>query len=210
MLVIALITDHCCQLVLKCKAVAVTMVLEATPEYQELYNEEVHEEMAKMKAKIEREMTLGDIGQIVIGKWGTRIVNISLVLTQLGFCTAYLIFIGNTIRQMFPLVYTAKPVTPGNSDILGPSNLSQLLDAFGDVDPTAHEADDFNSTTMIPPMAGTSSAPMFALLALIPLPLLVLMAFIRKIRLLGPASGVANFALLSGFVGLLVHMLSGE
>ena len=188
-------------------------MLESSPEYQELRNEQVHEEMAVVKEKVEKEMTLGDIGEIALGRWGVRVVNVSLVLTQLGFCTAYIIFIVNTIHQMFPLTFEEKTViTP--SPLVDHTNVSlHKLPNFINNQTEAliklKPAEASNSSTMIPPMIGTSSAPLFALLALIPLPVLILMAFIRKIRLLGPISGIANVALLSGFVGLLAYMLNG-
>ena len=167
----------------------------------------MHEEMAVVKEKVEKEMTLGDIGEIALGRWGVRVVNVSLVLTQLGFCTAYIIFIVNTIHQMFPLTFPPSPVVdPTNVPLHKlPHFINNQTEALVKLRP----AEASNSSTMIPPLIGTSSAPLFALLALIPLPVLILMAFIRKIRLLGPISGIANVALLSGFVGLLAYMLNG-
>ncbi|XP_068674282.1 proton-coupled amino acid transporter 1-like isoform X2 [Montipora foliosa] len=170
LLVIAIITDHCCQLIIKCKNAAVEMVLHSSSKYQVLQTEACYEEMEKVKETIEKEMTLGDIGNIAIGPWGYRIVNIALVITQTGFCTAYFIFIGNTIAEMFPLSYKA-----------------QIL---------AHLKPSTNGT-------------LFVLLLLIPLPFLVLMAYTRSIRKLGPISGIANVTLLAGFLGLLAFLLHG-
>ncbi|KAJ7371084.1 hypothetical protein OS493_027772 [Desmophyllum pertusum] len=66
-----------------------------------------------------------------------------------------------------------------------------------------------NSSTMIPPLEGKTTAPMFVLLVLIPLPFLVVMAYVRSIRQLGPLSGIANVTLLAGFFGLLAFLLQG-
>ncbi|KAJ7371085.1 hypothetical protein OS493_027773 [Desmophyllum pertusum] len=96
LVIIATITDHCCQLIIKCKNAAVDMILHSSPKYQELQTEACYEEMAKIKETIEKEMTLGDIGKIAVGPWGSRLVNTALIITQTGFCIAYFIFMGNT------------------------------------------------------------------------------------------------------------------
>ena len=180
------------------------MILNSSPKYQELQTEACYEEMAKIKETIEKEMTLGDIGKIAVGPWGLRLVNTALVITQAGFCIAYLIFIGNTIAEMFPVTYKPQPVTPIKH--------SMLLNQTGPVIGTPHAitAAARNSSTMVPLLEGTSTAPLFLLLVLIPLPFLVAMAYVRSIRKLGPISGVANVTLLAGFFGLLIFLLKGK
>lgn len=203
LVIIATITDHCCQLIIKCKNAAVEMILNSSPKYQELQTEECYEEMARIKETIENEMTLGDIGKIAVGPWGLRLVNMALIITQTGFCVAYFIFMGNTIAEMFPIAYKPHNVTPIKKSMLftptGPATGSPSV-------PTTMPR---NSSTMIPPLEGKSTAPLFVLIVLIPLPFLVAMAYVRSIRKLGPISGVANVTLLAGFFGLLTFLLKG-
>lgn len=180
------------------------MILNSSPKYQELQTEACYEEMAKIKETIEKEMTLGDIGKIAVGPWGLRLVNIALVITQTGFCTAYFIFMGNTIAEMFPVAYKPQPVTTIKHSIL----LNQTSVDTGK--PRVITAAASNSSTMVPPLEGMSTAPLFVLLVLIPLPFLVAMAYVRSIRKLGPISGVANVTLLAGFFGLLTFLLKGK
>lgn len=180
------------------------MILNSSPKYQELQTEACYEEMAKIKETIEKEMTLGDIGKIAVGPWGLRLVNIALVITQTGFCTAYFIFMGNTIAEMFPVAYKPQPVTTSKHSIL----LNQTSVDTGK--PRVITAAASNSSTMVPPLEGMSTAPLFVLLVLIPLPFLVAMAYVRSIRKLGPISGVANVTLLAGFFGLLTFLLKGK
>lgn len=222
LVIIAAITDHCCQLIIKCKNAAVEMVLHSSSKYQELKTEACYEEMVKVKETIEKEMTLGDIGKIAIGPWGYRIVNIALVITQIGFCIAYFIFMGNTIEEMFPLMYKPGSLIPikqlswagvnaGYSSNNAPVNSSTMVSPIvvttgTTVSPTTLR----NSSTMIPPLEGISKAPLFVLLVLIPLPFLVLMAYVRSVRKLGPISGIANVTLLAGFLGLLGFLLNGK
>ena len=204
LVIIATITDHCCQLIIKCKNAAVEMILNSSSKYQELQTEECYEEMAKIKETIENEMTLGDIGKIAVGPWGLRLVNTALIITQTGFCVAYFIFMGNTIVEMFPIAYKPHNVTPVKK--------STFLNPTGPATGSPHvlTAAPMNSSTMIPPLEGTSTAPLFVLIVLIPLPFLVAMAYVRSIRKLGPISGVANVTLLAGFFGLLTFLLKGK
>lgn len=219
-MIIATITDHCCQLIIKCKNAAVEMVLHSSSKYQVLQTEACYEEMARVKETIEKEMTLGDIGKIAIGPWGYRIVNTALIITQTGFCIAYFIFMGNTIAEMFPLNYKPHHVTPVKRSAFsinsGMDTGHSLTSTFSTmVSPTAITKTERpttlrNSSTMIPPLEGVTTAPLFVLLVLIPLPFLVLMALVRSIRKLGPISGVANVTLLLGFLGLLGFLLNGK
>ena len=43
--------------------------------------------------------TYTDLGERAFGCFGRQIVNVAMIATQLGFATAYLIFIGNNIAQ---------------------------------------------------------------------------------------------------------------
>ena len=175
------------------------MILNSTPRYQELRTEALYEEMEKVKETIEKEMTLGDIGKIAVGPWGLRLVNTALIITQLGFCVAYFIFIGNTIGEMFPFKYKSETVTVVNATLSKPTSATRM---------THYSTIWMNSSSMIPPLHST--APKFSLLVLIPFPFLVAMAFVKSIRKLGPISGVANVTLLAGFFGLLAFLLKGK
>ena len=205
LVVIATITDHCCQLIIKCKNAAVGMILDGSPKYQELHAEECFEEMARIKETVEKEMTLGDIGKIAVGPWGIRIVNMALVVTQTGFCVAYFIFVGNTIKEMFPVAFHDVGKNRTNAMLPGSLSIPLYSTHANTLAPTLG----FNSSTMVPPLKGRTTAPMFLLLVLIPLPFLVVMAYVRSIRKLGPISGIANVTLLAGFFGLLSFLLKG-
>ena len=224
LIVIALITNHCCELIIKCKNAAVKLVLESVPQYRELQEEGCTEEIKQIKENIEREMSLGDISLIALGPWGIRIVNVALVLTQTGFCVAYFIFMGNTLVSMFPVKFKAPLNTPNvtatvttlfatlndsNTVILGAHRLHQSKPALPCSGCTAHSMLT-NSSTYNTALTGETTAPNFALLELIPLPFLILMAFIRNLRKLGPISAIANVALLTAFFGVLGYMLNGE
>ena len=44
----------------------------------------------------------GDVGRIVLGQRGEALVNVCLIITQVGFSTAYIIFIAANIVSIFP------------------------------------------------------------------------------------------------------------
>lgn len=100
-LIIALITDHCCQLIIKCKKAAVQIVLDsAAPKSGDVESQDT--DMADMRNTVEKRMFFGEIGRIALGKKGVFLVNAALLATQYGFCIGYFIFLGNTITSMFP------------------------------------------------------------------------------------------------------------
>ena len=49
----------------------------------------------------------GDIGRAISGAWGELFVNICLVISQLGFATAYIIFIAANIHNIYPQIERA-------------------------------------------------------------------------------------------------------
>lgn len=74
-LIIALVTDHCCKLLVHCK------------------NHLLDSKEVK---------TYGDVGVRLMGRPGKIIVDIFLVFTQMGFCIGYSIFISQNINSFFP------------------------------------------------------------------------------------------------------------
>lgn len=49
----------------------------------------------------------GDVGRIVMGVHGEKLVNLCLVISQIGFATAYIIFISSNVQSMYPDVPSA-------------------------------------------------------------------------------------------------------
>lgn len=48
--------------------------------------------------------TFGEIAEKIMGKWGLYITNACVIFTQAGFSTAYLIFIGQNLQRLFPIL----------------------------------------------------------------------------------------------------------
>lgn len=60
--------------------------------------------------------SFGDLGFAVCGSFGRAIVDILIILAQTGFCVGYLVFIGNTLSNLF----NSSPIA-FDSDFLGTS-----------------------------------------------------------------------------------------
>ena len=199
----AIVTDHCCQLIIKCKKIAVTSMLDSSVRYQNA-KKAFPCEAEGIQESVEKNIQYGDIARVAFGRWGIIIVNIALITTQFGFCVGYFIFLGNTMTSMFPMIMKWRRTTDNMSQIINSSRSnkaefvsSSRLYNFG------------NSSSMVMPLEETSTAPQFMLLLLIPLVPIVLMSFIRDVRQLGPVSSLANVAILGIFFAVFGYMLSG-
>ncbi|XP_067671087.1 uncharacterized protein [Haliotis asinina] len=107
LLLIAIVTDHCCHLIVKCKYKAIDAVMGTQSQGESGITNDgdiVIENTfsVEMREKMLRNLSYGDVGKIIYGKCGLYIVNFCIFITQFGFCVAYFIFIGNTIRAIFP------------------------------------------------------------------------------------------------------------
>ncbi|XP_061169104.1 uncharacterized protein LOC133178388, partial [Saccostrea echinata] len=124
LLLIALLTDHCCHLIVKTKYHAIKQVIAmyeagkgtsknstaVKDSSSELFSSDEDEEIViydldektLMEQHLLKHMSYGDIGQISMGKIGRIIVNICIGVTQFCFCVGYSIFLGNTIFSLFP------------------------------------------------------------------------------------------------------------
>ncbi|XP_070185489.1 uncharacterized protein [Littorina saxatilis] len=145
LIAIATLTAHCCRLIVKCKYHSIDHILlkakvssttqetnareqrhsadssvtytssesscdEGSGDQKTLYKKTLYK-------KLQRNMTFGDIGRICMGKTGLALVNVSIMITQFGFCVGYFIFIGNTINSMFPL-YNCSVAVTNSSDFI--------------------------------------------------------------------------------------------
>ena len=92
--VVAFLTDHCCNLLIECKRHLVEALC-----IEEAGRRE-NEVSALYKRRLELEMTYSDVAHLAYGPWGSRLINVFLVYTQMGFCIGYAVFIGNTLHNM--------------------------------------------------------------------------------------------------------------
>lgn len=94
-IVIAVITDHCCDMIVKCKRIVIENIRKDR-ETQGVDAESIDEEMTVLG----RTLSFGRIGKFCLGRPGLLAVNISVMVTQFGFTIGYFIFMGNTLRSI--------------------------------------------------------------------------------------------------------------
>jgi len=94
-LLIAIATDHCCTLIVKCKEIVIKKMCHRM--VAEGYVDAHIEEQRKI---LGRTLSFGQMGKVTMGKLGTFLVDTSIVITQIGFCVGYFIFLGNTARSV--------------------------------------------------------------------------------------------------------------
>ncbi|XP_028406584.1 amino acid transporter AVT3B-like [Dendronephthya gigantea] len=185
LVVIAYITDHCCVLIVKCKKAAIDQIMNSTYHCSYEGSSDQYQKLEKRKTKqrsnLESTVSYGDLGRIAMGRWGSRIVITSLIVTQFSACVNYFTFIGETIMRMWPPInnHTSKS-TPNATALLGAS-----------------------------PSENHPSAPDIIYLMLIPLPIFLLQTYVRKVRSLGPLSSIANACVFFGFFSILGFILHG-
>ena len=139
----------------------------------------------KQRRNLELAITYGDLGRIVLGQWGSRIVNAALIITQFSFCVNYFIFMGDTITRMFLLADKNQTHTPTPV----PNSTALLGESASDKHP---------------------GAPNVVFLMLIPFPFFLLQTYVRKLRSLGPLSAIANVCVFLGFFSILGFILKGS
>ena len=106
MVLIAIATTHCCQLAVHCKKQIIKHLLNkqfpnGTQANDPKTSAILENTMIETRRRLERSLTLQDIAHISLGVWGLRTVNIALFITQFGFCTSYIIFLGKTLQHLF-------------------------------------------------------------------------------------------------------------
>lgn len=215
----------------------------------------VHKETIKEEAELlGRTLSFGRIGKACLGRPGLLAVNISIMVTQFGFCIGYFIFLGNTMRTVLKyflvhsndttsnLTTTAQPLTtvltttlmtstsslPTTTLMTSTSSLLTTSSSTMNITTTANNTLDniirgaANSTfthlhailkeavkePLSPKNLLLNSYSTFAILLLIPLPILVVIAFIRNLRKLGPISVIANASITLAFAATASYVLS--
>ena len=85
-LVVAVVTAHCCTLIVRCKHTALTEISRGTA--------------VKDSELLAEKFQYGDVAVAALGPKGRTLVDIFLFITQFGFCVGYFIFLGTTITKI--------------------------------------------------------------------------------------------------------------
>jgi len=222
--IIAFATDHCCTLIVKCKQMVIHKVI------QERLAQGVSKESIREEADhLGRTLSFGRIGKACLGRPGLLAVNISVMVTQLGFTIGYFIFLGNTMRSVIKhftvsmddfknitnsSFTTAAAMTTKVVPTTVPLNVS-LVNAFSPrvnndtiLEMLHHHLKHVMKEPLSPENLVNNSSMAFAILLLIPLPILILISFVRNLRKLGPISIIANASITFAFAATLSFVIS--
>ncbi|XP_038064960.1 proton-coupled amino acid transporter 1-like isoform X1 [Patiria miniata] len=210
LLLIAVATVHGCHLLIKCKRQVIQNIVRANFPIgsQSTDDDDGAHKRGLLCNIMEKQLSYGDIAFMILGKFGTILVNFSLVVTQFGFCVNYFIFLGNTFEKMFPYYLPSIDILESNSttEVHVPS-----YDAFADeiqhLD-DIHYASNSSPAAYIWPVSLVSRSPGYNIVVLIPLPLFILFGYLRSVRLLGPVSVIANISIFIGYVSMLSYLLT--
>ena len=199
---IGFLNDHCCTLIVKCKQEVISRIvtkrIDEGVEFKKIQEE---------SDTLGKTLSFGRIGKACIGRKGLLAVNISVMITQLGFTVGYFIFFGNTLRDI--VLDLTKHAT-------------DLPTAIPAINLTSQIASPLVATTMLPGHKASSRSlfstydlshntfRVFAVLSLMPVPFIIAMAFVRNIRKLGPVSMVANASLTSAYAATAMFMIVSE
>ena len=107
LLVIAVLTGHCCRLIIKCKHIVIDDLCHKYELSKEADNDADLSDIAMFRIRLLRRLDYTDIGRLICGRWGGFVVNFCLLVTQVGFCVGYFIFIGNTVHALFPKTWVS-------------------------------------------------------------------------------------------------------
>ena len=107
LVIVSGLTNHCCKLIVRCKHLLVEDLCE---KYQsrlenvgDTAEEHHHLEIMHFRKRLQKNMDYADIGKLTFGRGGSVIVNVFLVVTQIGFCVGYMVFVGNMLHNFFPV-----------------------------------------------------------------------------------------------------------
>ena len=104
---IAVLTGHCCRLIIKCKHIVIDDLCRKYELSKEADNDADLSDIAMFRIRLLRRLDYTDIGRLICGRWGGFVVNFCLLVTQVGFCVGYFIFIGNTVHALFPKTWVS-------------------------------------------------------------------------------------------------------
>ena len=107
LLLVAVLTGHCCRLIVKCKHIVIDDLCHKYELSKEEDNDADLSDVAMFRIRLLRRLDYTDIGRLICGRWGGFVVNFCLVVTQVGFCVGYFIFIGNTVHGLFPKTWVS-------------------------------------------------------------------------------------------------------
>ena len=211
---IAVATDHCCNLIVRCKRIVIKNIVEKRTISGVCSSQIKEEELILNEA-----LSFGVIGKACLGLPGVLAVNISIMITQFGFSVGYFIFLGNTLRSILKPYLIKYLNTTFSKGILNDTILTgKAIQNFSRTENTEHSAKSYaphqisyldkNRFDLLNLTSDTYAS--FAILIFVPVIILISISFVRELRKLGPISMVANFSIVVAFAATASYMLASK
>ena len=127
MFIIATLTDHCIQQLIKCKG----YLIDAICQEQRKLDHLPQEEEDAMRLRLARDIGYGDIGQLTFGPWCYHLIQGAVWFTQYMTCISYLIFIANAVFEIYPMVPALFPLQNGSYAVEAASRATVVNPSIG-------------------------------------------------------------------------------
>lgn len=182
LLLVGFLNDYGCVQIVKCKDIIVAKLIEQfESKYQSGLLPLPEAELmisGKLKSKLEDRITLGHIAKYAFGRKGQWVVTICLLFSQFGFCTAYIVFVGNTLAELINYSFGMTNST-GNSSVMTGNSLYMQV----------------------------NEEHLLLYMLMVPIPLFILFSLLRTIRNMGWISMFANVAIWIGYITVMVLLI---
>ena len=216
MVFVAVATTHCCQLAVHCKKQIIKHLLaKQFPEQNQTTDSKtsamIEDKVTEARRSLERSLTLQDIAHISLGVWGLRSVNVALFITQFGFCTSYIIFLGKTLQHLLGGIDTdyEEEEDAARRSLQLNDTTTEVYDLYDNTTEIMTTVI-YNQSTSLPsttPRTPSPHGPSYTLLVLLLYPIFVVYSLIRKMRNIGPISVVSNIINMSAYVAIMGYLV---
>ena len=207
--IIAILTDYGCVLIVKCKQLLIDKALKDLQQEGAIDASVLREK----EAVLGRSMSFGEIAKLCLGPAGVYLTNTALMVTQFGFSIGYFIFFGNTMRSIVKHFVggwngtATGGIEPSTGYIVPNSRLTNTTTT-----PVSSSFTGLDASSLLVSIINAQffdSSVGFTVFLAVPLPLLVLISFVRDVRKVGPISVIANTSIVASFAATLTFMLVG-
>ena len=175
-------------------------------------DQEDHNGYDVLKKKLNSSLGFVDLGRITYGRIGEFIVLFCIVITQLGFCIGYGVFVGNVAYGIF----FSDSTDSSDSSLKAVQQVSFSLAAFNSSEPSSVEqlndtlAWPVTTESVLKETVQSKNDAALVLMVLCVSPIFVALTLFRNVRQMGIISILANFAICVGLVCVLTYITTSK
>lgn len=202
---VAIATAHCIRLLIKSKTDVIDTITEQRRSRQHYDSDEIEDLRQEMNLRI----GYADISYFALGKNYYHLTQCAIGINQFAITVGYFIVMGNTISRLIVITSTEE-----NNSIADRSEFTTEMSTSKDFSeqytPTAETATYLNHNSTEPYFGVLAFSELrLVLCTLIPLPILVVLSLMRRLRWLAPFSTIAAVALIISAFSILALICFG-